>query len=49
VPYFQPVKFEWDHTKEAGNIVKHGVDFSFVPKAFGDPRRAKQQFFCKFG
>ncbi len=33
------MKFEWDHAKEAGNLVKHGVDFSCVPEAFGDPRR----------
>ena len=33
------MKFEWDHAKESGNLVKHGVDFSSVPEAFGDPRR----------
>jgi uncharacterized DUF497 family protein len=38
-PYFRLVKFEWDRSKEAGNLLKHGVDFSSVPDAFGDPRR----------
>jgi len=33
------VKFEWDGSKESGNLLKHGVDFSSVPDAFGDPRR----------
>lgn len=33
------VKFEWDRSKEAGNLVKHGIDFSTVPEAFGDARR----------
>jgi hypothetical protein len=31
--------FEWDLTKEAANVAKHGVDFSTVPAAFDDPRR----------
>ena len=31
--------FEWDRRKEAANLVKHGVDFSGVPIAFGDPKR----------
>jgi uncharacterized DUF497 family protein len=31
--------FEWDSTKEAANLEKHGVDFSTVPAAFDDPRR----------
>ena len=33
------MKFEWDGSKETGNLLKHGVDFSSVPDAFGDPRR----------
>ena len=33
------MKFEWDRSKEAGNVVKHSVDFSTVPEAFGDSRR----------
>ncbi len=33
------MKFEWDREKEAANLAKHGVDFSMVPKAFGDPDR----------
>jgi uncharacterized DUF497 family protein len=33
------VKFEWDGSKETGNLLKHGDDFSSVPDAFGDPRR----------
>ncbi len=33
------MKFEWDRSKEAQNLVKHGVDFSSVPEAFEDSRR----------
>ena len=33
------MKFEWDGSKESGDLLKHGVDFSSVPDAFGDPRR----------
>lgn len=31
--------FEWDSSKEAANLKKHGVDFSTVPVAFDDSRR----------
>lgn len=29
--------FEWDFTKEQGNIAKHGVDFQTATKVFLDP------------
>jgi len=38
------VKFEWDRSKEAANLAKHGVDFSTVPNAFGDDSRIFLRF-----
>ena len=32
-------RFEWDHTKNAENIRKHGVSFELAQHAFTDPRR----------
>jgi len=32
-------RFEWDDTKNAENIRKHGVSFEFAQHAFTDPRR----------
>jgi uncharacterized DUF497 family protein len=33
------VQFEWDPSKEAENLAKHGVDFSTVGIAWSDPSR----------
>jgi uncharacterized DUF497 family protein len=33
------VRFEWDASKEAENLAKHGVDFSTVGIAWSDPHR----------
>ena len=33
------VKLEFDPTKEAANLAKHGVDFSTVLRVFEDPNR----------
>jgi len=30
-------KFEWDETKAATNIAKHGVSFTEAATVFGDP------------
>lgn len=30
--------FEWSLEKEAGNLAKHGMDFSTVPQAFEYPK-----------
>ncbi|MFN2376957.1 MAG: BrnT family toxin [Candidatus Binatia bacterium] len=32
------LRFEWDATKEADNVRKHGVDFRMAGAAFDDPR-----------
>jgi uncharacterized DUF497 family protein len=31
------VEFEWDPAKAAGNVKKHGVEFSEAMTVFGDP------------
>jgi len=31
------VTFEWDETKAARNLVKHGVSFQEATSVFGDP------------
>ena len=31
------MNFEWDETKNAGNLSKHGIDFSFSQHVFLDP------------
>jgi uncharacterized DUF497 family protein len=33
------IEFEWDETKNAGNLVKHGVSFNEAKAAFFDPLR----------
>ena len=48
--------FEWDHTKDRINRVKHGVPFALAQMAFFDPRRviaedlrhsgAEPRYFC---
>ena len=48
--------FMWDPVKEAGNIVKHQVDFSTASLVFNDPQRlmyidtghssVEERFFC---
>lgn len=35
------MKFEWDDTKAANNIKKHGVTFNEASTVFGDPGREK--------
>lgn len=32
-------RFEWDETKDADNLKKHGVPFSLAQHAFADPHR----------
>lgn len=31
------MRFEWDQTKAAGNLLKHGVSFEEATTVFGDP------------
>ena len=31
------MQFEWDPTKAAGNLTKHGVSFDEASSVFGDP------------
>ena len=31
------MQFEWDTTKAAGNLIKHGVSFDEASSVFGDP------------
>lgn len=31
------MQFEWDPTKAAGNLIKHGVSFDDASSVFGDP------------
>lgn len=31
------LRFEWDHAKAAGNLVKHGVSFEEASTVFADP------------
>jgi uncharacterized DUF497 family protein len=31
------MQFEWDSTKAAGNLAKHGVSFTEASTVFGDP------------
>jgi uncharacterized DUF497 family protein len=31
--------FEWDDAKAQGNVVKHGVEFSYATRVFLDPWR----------
>ena len=31
------MQFEWDPTKAAGNVTKHGVSFDEASSVFGDP------------
>jgi uncharacterized DUF497 family protein len=33
------MKFEWDESKAAQNLVKHGVPFEFATRVFLDPER----------
>lgn len=32
-----PLQFEWDPSKAAANLRKHGVDFAEATTVFGDP------------
>ena len=32
------MKFEWDETKRTRVLVKHGLDFADIPRAFRGPR-----------
>jgi uncharacterized DUF497 family protein len=43
------VTFEWDKTKEAANITKHGVDFTEAQAAFLDPQRLVFEDFAHSG
>lgn len=50
------VRFEWDDSKDRGNLKKHGVPFSSAQFAFADPKRviaqdlahsqSEQRFYC---
>jgi uncharacterized protein len=31
------MRFEWDESKAAGNLIKHGVSFEEAATVFGDP------------
>ncbi|MEJ8837507.1 BrnT family toxin [Ramlibacter sp. AN1133] len=51
-----PVRFEWDDRKNAGNLAKHHVSFFEAQLAFADPHRviardrahsgAEERFYC---
>ena len=32
------MEFEWDDSKAAANLAKHGVNFEYAARAFFDPR-----------
>jgi len=36
--YNNDVSFEWDDQKNAENIMKHGISFTYAQKAFLDPQ-----------
>jgi uncharacterized protein len=33
------VEYEWDETKAAANLAKHGIDFTSAARALEDPRK----------
>jgi uncharacterized DUF497 family protein len=33
------VEYEWDETKAAANLTKHGIDFTSAARALEDPRK----------
>ena len=36
------MKFDWDETKNRQNKAKHGIDFIFAVRVFGDPQRLEK-------
>jgi uncharacterized DUF497 family protein len=37
------MEFEWDETKAAANLTKHGVPFEYATRVFLDPYRLEEQ------
>jgi hypothetical protein len=37
------IEFEWDETKAASNLIKHGVSFPYATRVFLDPYRMEEE------